>query len=127
MLIEHGMIPEFVGRVPIIATLSELSAADLEKILIEPKNAIVKQMQELFKMDHAQLIFDDGAIHLIARKAIELKTGARGARSILEKVLKPALYDVPGTEGATVQVDKSLVVSIRYAEKDLYAELKLAA
>lgn len=116
MLIENGMIPEFVGRVPVIVTLTELSASDLEKILIEPKNAIVRQMQALFEMDDAELHFEDGAIQEIALQAIKLKTGARGARGMLERVLKPALYEVPGSIGAIVRVSKTLNVTIEYPE-----------
>lgn len=114
MLIEHGMIPEFVGRVPVIATLTELKASDLERILVEPKNAIVRQMQTLFGMDHSDLQFEEGAIAEMANRAVKLKTGARGARSILEKVLKPALFEVPGTKGSVVRVDRDLRVTIEY-------------
>lgn len=121
MLIEHGMIPEFVGRLPVIATLSELNADDLERILVEPKNAIVRQMQALFKMDDSELQFEDGALAEIAGQAVKLKTGARGARSILEKTLKPALFEVPGTQGSVVRVAKGLEVSIEFVAEKMAA------
>lgn len=121
LLIENGMIPEFVGRVPVIAMLTPLAVEDLEKILVEPKNAVVRQMQALFEMDGAQLIFEDGAIRELATQAFKLKTGARGARAMLEKILKPALYEVPGTEGVVVFVTNDLKVEIEYAQQRLAA------
>lgn len=104
LLSEFGMIPEFVGRLPVITTLEELDVPTLERILTEPKNAVVRQMQALFAMDEATLKFDEGAIRAIAEQAHKLKTGARGARSIFEKVLKAAQFEVPDTPGCTVTV-----------------------
>lgn len=115
LLFEFGMIPEFVGRLPVIATLEALDVAALERILTQPKNAVVRQMEALFQMDNAQLVFEDGAVRAIAEKAFKLKTGARGARSILEKLLKQALFEVPGTTGATVRVKADLSVSVEHA------------
>ena len=112
-LFRFGMIPEFVGRLPVITTLEALDVTALERVLIEPKNAITRQMAALLEMDNAKLVFEPGAVHAIAEKAISQKTGARGARSILEKVLKPAMFDVPGTIGMTVTVKADLSVDIR--------------
>ena len=122
MLCAHGMIPEFVGRLPVIVTLNSLTASDLERILVEPKNAVIRQMQALFALDAAELTFEPGAITAIAEKAIKLNTGARGARAILEKILKHALFEVPGTEGASVIVDSALEVKVSFK-----TVLKLAA
>ena len=91
-LIKYGMIPEFVGRLPIVATLNSLDQAALVKILIEPKNAITKQYIQMFKMDGIELDFDKSAIEAVAKKAIELKTGARGLRTILEERMLDVMY-----------------------------------
>ncbi len=91
-LIKYGMIPEFVGRLPIIGTLDSLDESALEKILVEPKNAITKQYIQMFKMDGIDLKFDPDAIKAVARKAIELKTGARGLRTILEERMLDVMY-----------------------------------
>ncbi len=91
-LIKYGMIPEFVGRLPIVATLDSLDQAALERILVEPKNAITKQYVEIFKMDGIDLTFDPSAIKAVAKKAIELKTGARGLRTILEERMLDIMY-----------------------------------
>lgn len=112
MLSEFGMIPEFVGRMPIIQTLQALDVDALERILTEPKNAVVRQMEALLMMDGAQLVFEDGAVRNIAEQAFKLKTGARGARSILEKLLKQAQFEVPDTPGALVTVKADLTVDI---------------
>ena len=97
-LLKFGLIPEFVGRVPVLATLEDLDEDALIQILREPKNALVKQYQRLFDMENVQLTFQDEALSLIARKAIERKTGARGLRSILETILLDTMYDLPGME-----------------------------
>lgn len=91
-LIKYGMIPEFVGRLPIIATLDALDQESLERILIEPKNAIVKQYIEMFKMDDISLSFEREAVQAVAKKAIELKTGARGLRTIMEERMLDVMY-----------------------------------
>lgn len=111
-LIEFGMIPEFVGRLPVIVTLEPLTVESIERILVEPKNSVVRQMTSLFEMDGATLTFEPAAIRALAEKAYELKTGARSARSILESLLKEALYEVPGSDGATVTVTAGLEVKI---------------
>ena len=94
-LVKFGIIPELVGRLPVITSLKELDRDSLVKILTTPKNAIVKQYKELFKIDDVELDFDDTALEAIADKALEKKTGARGLRSIIEGVLMPIMYDVP--------------------------------
>ncbi len=92
-LIKYGLIPEFIGRLPIVATLDGLDENALKRILVEPKNAITKQYQEMFKMDGIDLTFDNEAISAVAKKAIELKTGARGLRTILEERMLDVMYD----------------------------------
>ena len=95
-LSKYGLIPELVGRLPVITTLRQLDKDDMIKILKEPKNAILKQYQALFEMDGVELVFDDEALAAVAEKTLEKKTGARGLRSIMEAVLQPVMYDVPG-------------------------------
>src|ERR687893_735673 len=97
-LLKFGLIPEFVGRLPVIATLEDLDETALKRILQEPKNALVKQYQRLFEMENVDLTFADEALSLIARKAIERKTGARGLRSIMEGILLDTMYDLPGLD-----------------------------
>ena len=97
-LLKYGLIPEFIGRLPMIATLEDLDEKSLIKILQEPKNSLTKQYQELFKLDGAKLIFKDSALKEIALKAIKKKTGARGLRSILENILLKTMYDLPSQE-----------------------------
>jgi len=111
-LFEFGLIPEFVGRLPVIATLEALDVDALERILTEPKNAVIRQMEALFAMDGATLTFQEGSVRAIAERAHALKTGARGARSILEKLLKQAQFEVPGTTGAKVTVSADLAVTV---------------
>ena len=94
-LLKFGLIPEFVGRLPVIATLEDLDVDALVKILKEPKNALVKQYQKLFDMEDVKLSFTDDALVAIAKKAIERKTGARGLRSILENILLDTMFDLP--------------------------------
>lgn len=97
-LIKFGLIPEFIGRLPVIATLTDLDEDALVKILTEPKNALIKQYAKLFEMEDVKLEFSDDALDAIAVKAIERKTGARGLRAILEGLLLELMYDVPGDE-----------------------------
>ena len=93
------MIPEFVGRLPVIATLDDLDEESLVEILTKPKNALIKQYQKLFAFENVKLNFTDDALTLIANKAIERTTGARGLRSILENILLDTMYNLPGVEG----------------------------
>jgi ATP-dependent Clp protease ATP-binding subunit ClpX len=97
-LLKFGLIPEFVGRLPVIATLEDLDEVALKRILQEPKNALVKQYQRLFEMENVELTFQEEALGMIARKAIERKTGARGLRSIMEGILLETMYDLPGLD-----------------------------
>ena len=97
-LLRYGLIPEFIGRLPMIATLDDLDEKSLIKILQEPKNSLTKQYQELFKLDGAKLSFKENALKEIALKAIRKKTGARGLRSILENILLKTMYDLPSQE-----------------------------
>ena len=95
-LLKFGLIPEFIGRLPVIVALHPLNEDALVRILTEPKNPLVKQYQKLLAMDHVELEFDDGAIHAIARQAIERNTGARGLRAIIEKIMQHVMYEIPG-------------------------------
>ena len=109
-LLKYGLIPEFIGRLPITATLDDLDEKSLIKILQEPKNSLIKQYQELFKLEGVKLNFKDNAIKEIALKAINKKTGARGLRSILENVLLKTMFDIPSLENVSeVIVDVSSV------------------
>jgi ATP-dependent Clp protease ATP-binding subunit ClpX len=109
-LTKYGLIPEFVGRLPVIATLKELDEEALVKILTEPKNAITKQYAKLFEMEDCELEFREEALHAVALKGMERKTGARGLRSILEKVLLDTMYDLPTLEGLSkVIVDADVI------------------
>jgi len=98
-LLKFGLIPEFVGRLPVVATLEDLDEAALIEILTQPKNALVKQYERLFEMEDVVLQFTDDALKAIARKAITRKTGARGLRSIMESILLEPMFDLPGLEG----------------------------
>jgi ATP-dependent Clp protease ATP-binding subunit ClpX len=110
-LIKFGLIPELIGRLPVLATLEELSTAALVQILVEPKNALVKQYQKLFAMEGVALEIRPAAMMAIARKALERKTGARGLRSILESVLLDTMYELPGMENVSeVVIDESVIV-----------------
>ena len=106
-LVKYGLIPEFVGRLPVVATLEELGEAALIQILTEPKNALVKQYQKMFSMEGGvDLEFREQALKAIARKALARKTGARGLRSILENTLLDTMFDLPSLENvAKVVID----------------------
>ncbi|MBF9049443.1 ATP-dependent Clp protease ATP-binding subunit ClpX [Roseobacter sp. HKCCD9010] len=111
-LLKFGLIPEFVGRLPVIATLEDLDESALVTILTEPKNALVKQYQRLFELEDAKLKFTDDALGAIAKRAIERKTGARGLRSIMEDILLDTMFDLPGLEGVEeVVVNEEAVTS----------------
>ena len=98
-LLKFGLIPEFIGRLPIISTLEDLDEASLVKILEEPKNSLTKQYSKLFEIEGAKLTFGKDALKSIAQKAILRKTGARGLRSIIEEVLLETMFDLPSIEG----------------------------
>ena len=109
-LIQYGLIPEFVGRLPVVATLEELDEAALVQILTEPKNALTKQYEKLFELENCELEFRADALRAIARKAMERKTGARGLRSIIENVLLDTMFDLPSLDNVTkVVVDESVI------------------
>jgi ATP-dependent Clp protease ATP-binding subunit ClpX len=110
-LIKYGLIPEFVGRLPVAATLDELSEEQLVKILVEPKHAITKQYARLFEMEGCEIEFRDDALIDVARKSVERKTGARGLRSILENVLLDTMYDLPSQDNVTKVVIDGGVIS----------------
>ena len=121
-LLKYGLIPEFVGRLPVVATLEDLDEASLKKILVEPKNALVKQYQRLFEMENIELTFADEALGAVARKAIERKTGARGLRSILESILLETMFDLPGLEGVEEVVISREVVEATARPLYIYAD-----
>jgi ATP-dependent Clp protease ATP-binding subunit ClpX len=109
-LIRFGMIPEFIGRLPVVSVLDELKIADLEKVLLRTKNSMVKQYSKLFAMDGVQLKFTRDALRAIALKAIELKTGARALRAILEKIMLEVMYELPTRDDiAEVIIDQAVV------------------
>ncbi len=110
-LLKYGLIPEFIGRLPVIATLDDLDEAALTNILTEPKNALVKQYRKLFEQEGVELKFTDDAYAAISKKAIDRKTGARGLRAILEEILLDLMYDVPGATDITEVVINGDVVN----------------
>jgi ATP-dependent Clp protease ATP-binding subunit ClpX len=123
-LLKFGLIPEFVGRLPVIATLEDLDETALVRILKEPKNALVKQYAKLFDMEDVKLSFTEEALIAVAKKAIERKTGARGLRSILENILLDTMFDLPSMNGVDeVMIDKD-VVEGRKDPVRVYAEKK---
>jgi ATP-dependent Clp protease ATP-binding subunit ClpX len=109
-LIKYGLIPEFVGRLPVVATLDELDIDALVRILTEPKNSLTKQYAKLFEMEHVEVDFREDALRAVAEKAMERKTGARGLRSILEAVLLDTMYQLPSSGGVSkVVIDESVI------------------
>ena len=123
-LVRFGLIPEFIGRLPVIATLEDLDEGALIQILTEPKNALVKQYQRLFDMEGVGLTFTDDAMAAVARKAITRKTGARGLRSIMEGILLDTMFDLPGMEGVEEVVVNAEVVDGKAKPLYIYAERK---
>ena len=109
-LIKYGLIPEFVGRMPILATLEDLEEKSLVKILKEPKNSLIKQYKRLFDFENVELVFTEGALKEIAKKAIAKKTGARGLRSIIETLLLKTMFKLPAMENVgQITVDDAVV------------------
>ena len=108
-LVSYGLIPELIGRLHVIATLNPISVDDMVRILTEPRNALVKQYQKLFELDGVTLTFEEEALKMIARKAIERKTGARGLRSILEEILLDVMFELPELEGYEVVITPDVV------------------
>ena len=121
-LLKFGLIPEFVGRLPVIATLEDLDEESLVEILTKPKNALVKQFQKLFEMEDVQLTFSDEAMESIAKKAIKRKTGARGLRSILEDILLDPMFDLPGYDSVEEVVINHEVVEGRLQPLLIYGD-----
>ncbi|MBX3532190.1 MAG: ATP-dependent Clp protease ATP-binding subunit ClpX [Rhizobiaceae bacterium] len=121
-LLRFGLIPEFVGRLPVLATLEDLDEPALIQILTEPKNALVKQYQRLFEMESVDLTFHEGALSAIAKKAIERKTGARGLRSIMEAILLDTMFDLPALEGVQEVVISDEVVTGSARPLYIYSE-----
>ncbi len=120
-LLKFGIIPEFIGRIPVIATLQLLDESALVRILQEPKNALVKQYKKLFELDDAELEFEDDALIAIAKKAIERNTGARGLRSIVEEIMMETMFEVPSREN----IKKVLVTKESVENSDVEPEIVL--
>lgn len=111
-LLKHGLIPEFIGRLPVVVSLEPLDEDALVSILSKPKNALVKQYIKLLEMDGVTLTFDDDALREIAKEALKRKTGARGLRSILEGIMRDVMYEIPSTEGVRAcRVTKETITS----------------
>ena len=123
-LLKFGLIPEFVGRLPVLATLEDLDEVALVQILVQPKNALVKQYQRLFEMENVELSFHEDALKAIARKAIERKTGARGLRSIMEAMLLDTMFDLPTLEGVREVVISEDVIDGNARPLYIYADRK---
>ena len=123
-LLKFGLIPEFVGRLPVIATLEDLDEDALIKILSEPKNALVKQYQRLFEMEDVALTFTEDALMAIAKRAVKRKTGARGLRSIMEEILLDTMFDLPSLEGVEETVINGEVVNGKTKPLFIYADLR---
>ncbi len=121
-LLKFGLIPEFVGRLPVVATLEDLDEKALVRILGEPKNALVKQYQRLFEMENVALTFHEEALRSISRKAIDRKTGARGLRSIMESILLDTMFDLPGLDGVEEVVIGADVVDGNAQPLYIYAD-----
>jgi ATP-dependent Clp protease ATP-binding subunit ClpX len=124
-LLKFGLIPEFIGRLPIIATLEDLDEDALIKILTEPKNALVRQYQRLFEMEGVELTFHEDALRAVSRKAIERKTGARGLRSIMEGILLETMFDLPGLKGVKEVVISDEVVNGKTRPLYIYEEREM--
>ncbi|MCB2099939.1 MAG: AAA family ATPase, partial [Rhodobacterales bacterium] len=121
-LLKFGLIPEFVGRLPVLATLTDLDEEALVEILTKPKNALVKQYERLFEMEDVKLAFSEGALKAIAGKAVARKTGARGLRSIMEGILLDTMFDLPALEGVEEVVVNREVVDDQAKPLYIYAE-----
>lgn len=122
-LIKYGMIPEFIGRFPVITTLRELTEDELVRILVEPKNALVKQYQKLFELEGVKLTFTDNALKEIAREAIRRKTGARGLRAIMEEIMTDIMFEVPSLAGVKEVIIDENVVKNKEKPKLIFEEV----
>lgn len=123
-LLKFGLIPEFIGRLPVVATLEDLDEAALIEILTKPKNALVKQYGRLFEMEGVKLTFTEDALKVVANRAIKRKTGARGLRSIMEGILLATMFDLPGLEGVSEVVISGEVAEGRAEPLYLYSETR---
>ena len=123
-LLRYGLIPEFVGRLPVVATLEDLDEAALIEILTRPKNALLKQYQRLFEMESVKLKFTDDALRAVSQKAILRKTGARGLRSIMETALLDTMYDLPSLDGVEEVVINREVIEGRTQPLYVHGERK---
>ncbi len=123
-LVSYGLIPELIGRLHILATLGEITKEDMVRILVEPKNSLVKQYQKLFEIDDVKLTFEDKALKAIAQKALDRKTGARGLRSILEEILLDIMYELPELVGYEVVITEDVIEN---GTKPLYIKDKKTA
>jgi ATP-dependent Clp protease ATP-binding subunit ClpX len=121
-LLKFGLIPEFIGRLPVVATLHDLDEGALIDILLKPKNALIKQFQRLFEMENVSLTFSEDAMRAIARKAVARKTGARGLRTILEAILLDTMFDLPAFDAVEEVVINSEVVEGRAKPLLIYSE-----
>ncbi|MEQ8801842.1 MAG: ATP-dependent Clp protease ATP-binding subunit ClpX, partial [Haliea sp.] len=126
-LLKFGLIPEFIGRLPVVATLEDLDEEALVRILSEPKNALVRQYRRLFEMEGVKLELSEDALKAVARKAISRKTGARGLRSILENILLDTMFDLPSLDGVEQVVMNAEVVEGRAEPLHIYAERQTSA
>ena len=122
-----GLIPEFIGRLPVLATLEDLDEEALVTILTQPKNALVKQYKRLFEMENVELTFTDDALNAVAGKAIKRKTGARGLRSILEGILLETMFELPTFEGVEECVVNAEVIEGKAQPLLIYADKKKKA
>jgi len=121
-LLKFGLIPEFIGRLPVVATLEDLDEKALIEILTKPKNALVKQYQRLFEMEGAKLTFTEDAMRSVATRAIQRRTGARGLRSIMESILLGTMFDLPGLEDVEEVVVNREVAEGRASPLFIYGE-----
>ncbi len=125
-LIKFGLIPEFVGRLPVIATVHELSEDDLVRILVEPKNALTKQYKKLLSMDMVKLKFTDGALREIARESLRRKTGARGLKAVMEEIMMDVMYEVPSKKGVKEVIVTEDAVKNKEKPSIVYSEENVA-
>jgi ATP-dependent Clp protease ATP-binding subunit ClpX len=121
-LLKFGLIPEFIGRLPVVATLEDLDEKALVEILTKPKNALVKQYQRLFEMEGTKLTFTEDALRSVATRAIQRKTGARGLRSIMEQILLTTMFDLPGLDDVDEVVVNREVAESRASPLFIYGE-----
>ena len=126
-LLKYGLIPEFIGRLPVIVTLGELDEGALVEILRRPKNALVKQYQKLFEMEDVKLTFTEGGLGALARKALERKSGARGLRSILEGIMMDIMFEIPSQDNIKEVVISEEAVDKGEAPITLYEKKKETA